>query len=128
MKIRVVQAAADGKGETLCCPSLVVPEGVTAMCSNGQCIPSPGGVDLEEPLLSGQSYFVKVFRRDGKVFVEARCNLSEASRSDADGVRLTTRGFRVVEAITLGKKITVPLAQDGKERFELTVEEFQEAD
>ena len=101
-------------------------EGQPACIDIGHKIQPPTDVALQEPLRGGRYFLVTVIRKNGRVFVDATARLDDAGRADADGVRITTNGFRVVEAINLGQKITVPLPRDQPGRWELLVQEVQE--
>ncbi len=126
IQLKLVERGADGRVQVLCAPRLMTLEGQPAVVQVGGEVPAPRGSEVAEPLRYGTSFSVKVFRTGGRLLVDATANVADLSSATDDGVRITTRGLRLVEAITLGKAITVALDSgkpgDGKSRqWELLV-------
>jgi len=125
IQVKLTQATPDGKQAVLCEPSLVTTLGRPVNFSVGGDIAPPRNVDVEEQLRYGTSLLVKVFRRKDQLFLDVSANVAELNRADVDSVRVTTTGLRVVEAITLGKAVVIPLPRGQKGQWELLVEEPQ---
>lgn len=102
-------------------PCLMTLEGHEACIHVGETLSPPEGVKVQEPLHSGLHVRVKLFPNRGQLFVDATLNKS-SGQSDADGVSIGTTSARILKAITLGKKMTVPISS-GNDCWELLVEE-----
>jgi len=122
--IKLIQTMPDGKELLLPSPDLAT-DGRPACLDVHTDVPSPAGIKLDEPLLYGTYVLVKFFRQDGQLFLDGTVNRSEPSRNDAEGVHISTQSVRVVERITLGKKIVVHPPWDKTLRWELLVQEPQ---
>ncbi|MEN6497206.1 MAG: hypothetical protein ABFD16_23160 [Thermoguttaceae bacterium] len=110
----------------------------------------PGKGKQDDALTKGTSIDVEVYRADdGQLFLDAKVELSrnaapespnkkstaqllaatlarwlQPKTEEKTGVRLITHGLRIVEPVTLGKKITVSLGKPSeKSRFEVRVSE-----
>jgi len=123
--VKLTQTLPDGKQRVLCDPSLMMMLGRPASFFAGGGISPPGSVDVQEQLQYGTLANVKVFRKEGKLFLDATLNVAEINRADADSARVTTTGVRIVEAIAFGKAIVIPGPDGTKEQWELLVEEFR---
>lgn len=121
--VRCYRTMPDGREYAVSSPCVATIEGRPAVVRVGDTIRPPEGVELEEPLESGTSYRIRVFRNRDRLFLELSGRLADTSRADADGVRMTTMGVHVVEAVTVGKKIVVPLPEGQKGRWEVLVQE-----
>jgi hypothetical protein len=106
----LTSTSPDGRKTVLCSPRLVTLEGRAASIRIGGCLTPPKGVDAQEPLATGTRCDFTISKKDGQLFLHARCNTS-SGETDADGFSITTSSLRVIKAITLGKKITVPSAE-----------------
>ncbi len=105
----------------LSCPRVVVTEGNEARIHIGDQLAPPREVGITEPFQLGTSSRFKVFRKDGRLFVDATVNRS-SGKSNLDEANISTVSVRVIKAITSGKKIT---EVDGDLRLELVVYELQ---
>ncbi len=123
--VKVTQTLPDGKQRVLCEPNLVTLLGRPASFSAGGEISPPRGVAVQEKLRYGTFADFNVFRKEGRLFLDATLNVAELNRADADSARVTTTGLRVVEAIAFGKAVVLRGPDGTKERWELLVEELE---
>ena len=122
IEIKLIQTTPGGKELLLAHPQVMTFEGQPACIDIQPNIPSPKGIKLDGPLRSGLYVLVNVLRKDGRLFLDATVNKSETSRADAESVSISTQSVRVVELITLGKRIVVPVSQSENLRWELLVQ------
>ncbi len=119
--VKLMQTTPNGKDVPVYQPTVMTTEGQPAHVFVGSEITPPKDVEVKEPLEAGDSSLLTVFRKHGQLFLDASVNRYENAAPGAEGVRLTSIGLRVVEAVTLGKTITVPLPNQQKGHWELTV-------
>jgi hypothetical protein len=81
---------------------------------------APESIQLSEPLSCGTKVNLLLFRNKGRLFVDLKGSVTNPNRTDAEGVRLTTIGLRIVEPITPGKPIV--MSQGNDLRWELLVQ------
>ena len=124
-EMSLIQTTVDGKEITVCRPCVMAAEGQAAVVEVGMKLVPPKEVGVQEPLQAGYRFVVKVFRKDGQLFLDATANLAETLRADAKSVRIGTTGLRVVEAMTLCKKVIVPLPDGQNGSWEFLVQEPQ---
>jgi len=125
IEIKLIETMPDGREWLLSNPELVTIEERPASIDIRADTQPPKGIKLDEPLRSGIYVLVTVLRKDGHVFLDATVNKSQADRTDAEGVYITTESVRVVERITLGKKIVVHPPWAKTLRWEMLVQEPQ---
>ena len=125
IELNLIEQDAAGKEHCLSSPRLMTLEGQPACIDIGHTIQPPRDVELQESLRTGHNFLVTVSRKNGRVFLDATARIENPGQSDANSVQITTTGFRVVKAITLGQKITLPLPFAQKSRWELLVQEAQ---
>jgi len=125
IELRLVEKRPNGQMAIMTNPHVMIVEGQAGTIQVGAEVPAPKGVEPMEPLHVGTTLTLRVFRRGDRVFLDANAESADVKRSDADSVRITSTGLRLVEAITLEKPIVVPVrpAKDGKPaaRWELVV-------
>jgi hypothetical protein len=117
--VRLYRTGADGKEALAAAPKVVTTEGEPAYVQIGERISPPNG--FTESLDVGFSLIVKIYRNNGKLFLDTSASACGLAEQKADRVCITTTGLRVVEAVTLGQKISVALPDDEKARWELSV-------
>lgn len=122
IEIKLIETMPDGRELVLNHPQLMTLEGQPASIDIRPTILPPKGIKPDEPLRSGMCVLVNVLRKDGQVFLDATVDKSQTGRADAEGVHITTQSVRVVELITLGKKIIVPSPWAKTLRWELLVQ------
>jgi len=110
----------DGQ-KLLSCPRVIVIEENVANIHLGDRVAPPREVGITEPFQLGTSCRFKVFRKNGRLFVDATVNRS-TGKSDVDEANISTVSVRVVKAITSGKRIT---EVDGDLRLDLVVHELK---
>jgi hypothetical protein len=125
IELNLIEEHASGKENRVFAPRVMALEGQPACIDVGYVIQPPKDAVLHDSLRGGRYFLVSVFRKSGRVFLDATARLDDAGQADANGVRITTTGLRVVQAITLGQKITVPLPLGQEGRWELLVQEAQ---
>ena len=123
IEIKLIETIANGRELVLNHPQLVTREGRPASVDIRVDTQPPKGIKLDEPLRSGICVLVNILRKDSQLFLDATVNKSQTSRADAEGVHITTQSVRVVELITLGKKIVVHPPWAKTLRWELLVQE-----
>jgi len=111
VELRLVDTGPHGEARVMAEPSLVTTEGRTARYRVCAEVPAPEGVEPMQPLHYGMTLTLRVFRRGDRVFLDANAESADVKRSDEDSVRITSSGLRLVEAITLGKPIVVPIGR-----------------
>jgi hypothetical protein len=85
-------------------------EGHSAVVEVTCRVPSPKDSGLKEPLTAGSHAQIRVFRNGERLFLDASFNRAVVRAESEDGVRIASVGMRVVESLTLGRTIEVPLA------------------
>ena len=124
---RLLDTTPGGKPTMLASPKLMTVEGRPAVIRVGQEIPPPKDSGVTKGPFKGLLFEVKVYRtRGGQTFVDAKLQTSwTAPNTKSDSVRLMNVGARIIEAVTLGQKISVPFGPGDEgttaRRLELTV-------
>jgi hypothetical protein len=125
IQLNLIVEEVPGKEHCVYRPCAMALEGQPASIDFGFPIQPPEDAVLQEPLRRGHYFLVTVFRKNGRIFVDATARLDATDQADVNAVRITTTGLRVVEAITMGQKITVPLPLGQKGRWELLVQKAE---
>lgn len=68
---------------------------------------------------SGDYLRAGLYRKGEQVFLDAIAYMGQHQAGGPDAIRITTLGLRLMEPVTIGKKITVPVVQG---RWEVIVE------
>jgi hypothetical protein len=124
VSIRLTEKNPDGQTTVLCEPNLVVLENRAASFKVGGTQDPPQDLALPEPSFSGTQVDLHLFRHEGRLIIDLRGSVTDPARSDAEGVRLTTIGLRMVEVVTPGKP-TIVTQKGSNLRWELLVEEIR---
>jgi ABC-type amino acid transport substrate-binding protein len=133
IECKLLSTDAKGKEIVVSSPRIMTIEDQPATVRVGSEAPLPPGAKKTDDLFQGSSVDLNVYRaKDGQVFLDAKMVLTRSQESAIKGVRLVSCGARVVEPITLGQTVTVPIEAFGpgavKHRFEFLVREPSEDD
>ncbi len=120
--ISLSQTRTDGKKKILAEPTVVVSEGrLITIPVGSEVLYEDKERSLLKPLKYGHQIALKLFRKDGKLTIDADATVSALKNQQADEVCITSTGLRIVKAVTLGK--TIAVEGDSGNRWEITVEE-----
>jgi hypothetical protein len=103
-------------------PLLVVKEGVRLDARFGNAISPRRGAQLAEPLRDGVQFIASIMRKDGQRFLDAKVEVPDFVSNKEKSTRAVLRTYRVVEAIELGKTITLSSPSSKDELLEITVQ------
>ncbi|OHB68459.1 MAG: hypothetical protein A2V70_07630 [Planctomycetes bacterium RBG_13_63_9] len=128
IECKVLDDTADGKTRILASPTVVTGEGRPAVVRVGREIPPPRGSKAAKAAFEGLRWQVKVYRTSGgQTFLDAELASSWVpENTKQDSLRLASLHLRLIEPVTLGEKLIIPLERDDQKkatgrRFELVV-------
>lgn len=121
VEIRLVLTKADGKETTIFHETIGAddPGLAKGIDSRVTLRPRDGDKEFETPR-AGNYVQVRLSRKDKRLFLSVTATIGESQTADSDALRVTTNGLRLIEAVTVGKKIAVPLPSG---RWEIAVKE-----
>jgi hypothetical protein len=102
-------------------PILGTTEGRLAEVSIGKDIKPPQGLPDTYSLLDGVHLAAHVFRKDGKLYLDAKAEVTDASSTEDASVRVTLRTHRIVKAIELDKTVLISNPKLKNEIWEVVV-------
>jgi hypothetical protein len=103
-------------------PLLIVKEGGRLDARFGNNILPRKGAQLAEPLRDGVQFVASIMRKDGQRFLDAKVEVTDSVSNKETSTRAVIRTYRVVEAIELGKTITLSSPSSKNELLEITVQ------
>ena len=123
---RLVEVGADGREQQLSAPVVMTTEAMPAEVSIGSETPVANGPKAAAPLREGIECKLSVDRgADGRLYLDARVEHSRSLDNKKDRVRMAIQGVRILEPVTLGEKLVVPVTdlrgRQPRMRFEVTV-------
>jgi len=127
VECKLVHTSPGGEPEILASPKLMTLEGEPAAIRVGRELPPPKDSGVAKGPFEGLSCALTVYHADsGQTFLDAELTKSwTPANAKSNSLRLANIGLRMIEAIELGEKITVPLGEDGEKtaatHFEVVV-------
>ena len=88
---------------------LAIVEGNAVDVSMEDNVRPPESVDPQDALSVGTACQLKLYRSKGKLMLDAKYQVSVAQHVDDVSIRTATRTLRLIEKVTLGKMIRVPV-------------------
>ncbi|MFZ5831876.1 MAG: hypothetical protein ACOY3P_17455 [Planctomycetota bacterium] len=125
VSMKLTRTRTDGKIAVLSRPTLMVTEGHPAQITVGGEVNAPEGAGLSEPLRSGIEAEVVVHRGKKGPLLDMSAQVSQMHAPEAEGVRITSSGLRLIEPVVLGQTKTVTVS--ATDRWEITVEDARTA-